>query len=299
MYDLPMQITDKIYRIKTNMPFSPPTPDVSMYVIKGDDKTAIIDTGVGDKASISAAKKLIGEVGGLDLIINTHEHFDHFAGNVKIKGFSNAKVAAHEYAASVIENPMSLNPKKRKNPYLEALSKLDPTKVDFELKGGETIDLGSIKLRVVHTPGHAPGHVCLYAEEEKILFSGDHVIGIGTPYVGKEGSKNGGMSDYINSLKNLLDLDLKLLLPAHGPISKKPHKKIKETIDHKLRREQEIIEALKSGEKTIEELIRVTYNLKDTIMLKGSILGYLTKLKQENKVIELEKNRKFKLVEEF
>lgn len=293
-----MQITENVYQIKTSMPFSP-TPDVSMYVVKGDDKTAIIDTGIGDKSSIKAAKKLIGELGGLDLIINTHEHFDHFAGNVKIKEFSDSNVAAHEFAASIIENPKSLAPKKRKNNYLDILSKLEPTKVDLELKGGEIIDLGSFKLRVIHTPGHAPGHVCLFAEEEKILFSGDHVIGFGTPYVGKEGSKNGGMIDYINSLKNLLELDLKLLLPAHGPISKKPHKKIKETMDHKLSREKEILDSLKSGEKTIEQLIMETYNLKDTIMLKGSILGYLNKLKQENKVIELEKNRRFKLVEKY
>ena len=299
-----MQITDNVYQIKTRMPFSP-TPDVSMYVIKGDDKTAIIDTGIGDKTSILAAKKIIGELGGLDLIINTHEHFDHFAGNVKIKEFANANlnanvsVAAHEFAASIIENPMILAPKKGKNTYLNFLSKLEPTKVDIGLKGGEIIDLGSIKLRVIHTPGHAPGHVCLYAEQEKILFSGDQVIGIGTPYVGKEGSKNGGMSDYIKSLKNLLDLDLKLLLPAHGPISKKPHKKIKETMDHKLVREKEILNALKSGEKTIEQLIKETYKLNETIMLKGSILGYLSKLKQENKVVEVEKNKRYRLVKEF
>ncbi len=295
---MPTQITDNIYQIKTRMPFSP-TPDVCMYVIKGDDKTAIIDTGIGDRTSILAAKKIIGELGGLDLIVNTHEHFDHFAGNVKLKEFTNASVAAHEFAASIIENPMILASKKGKNAYLNVLSKLEPTKVDIGLKGGEILDLGSIKLRVIHTPGHAPGHVCLYAEEEKILFSGDHVIGIGTPYVGREGSKNGGMSDYIKSLENLLDLDLKLLLPAHGPISKKPHQKIKETMEHKLRREKEILNALKSGEKTIEQLIKETYKLNETIMLKGSILGYLSKLKQEKKVIEVEKNRKFKLDEEF
>ena len=82
------------------------------------------------------------------------------------------------------------------------------------LHGGERIALGeSTHLAVIHTPGHASNHLCYLLEEEKTLFTGDHVMQASTVVINPP---DGDMAAYIASLRSLLDLDLDWLAPGHG-----------------------------------------------------------------------------------
>jgi glyoxylase-like metal-dependent hydrolase (beta-lactamase superfamily II) len=159
---------------------------------------------------------------------------------------------------------------------------------DITVSDGDTITIGNVSLKVIHTPGHSRGHICLYDEDRKILFSGDQVLGSGTPYVGKwpDGS-NGDMSDYINSLRKLKELDMNLILSSHGPVVTEPYKRIDETIERKLKREEAIIDCLrKSGTKDIFALAKEVYNCTsdDAYFYSSCVLAYLSKLRGEGKV---------------
>jgi glyoxylase-like metal-dependent hydrolase (beta-lactamase superfamily II) len=272
------------------MPF-PTTPYLNIYFVCGDE-LALIDTGIGDKTSVEAICQQLEGFGELGLIINTHEHIDHFGGNARLKEITNARIVAHKIAATIIENPeLSLNG--RLSAYQRSISDIMPSKVDVYVDDGEVIDLGSVKLRVIHTPGHSPGHISLYDDEGGILFSGDNVTDTATTYVGS--GSLGNMTDYINSLTRLLDLELRLILPAHGGIIKNPYEKIRESIDHKLSRKKEILALLGTGEKTVDELISAIYRVRYPYLLRGAMLGYLENLEQEEKIISIRRNYKYRI----
>ncbi len=312
------KIVEGIYRLKINLPFTW-TPDMNIYILVGDE-VALIDTGPGDPKSFRAISDSLGSLGlklsDVSRILNTHEHVEHFAGDEIIKKNSGAQVSAHKKAANVIQNfsdfvlqlfatvkEADIDPKMRAvaERYLAFQSSISSTKVEKQLSDGDLIDLGQFSLKTIHTPGHAPGHICFYDEERKILFSGDHVIGIGTPFVGygiidmivdrvasKMGVKNvehGNITHYINSLERLLPLDIKLILPAHGPIVTEPHKKIREDMDRKLLREQMILKTLEGGEETLESLTQKVYgSLQLDHLLKGSTLAYIDRLLELGKI---------------
>ncbi|MHA1209302.1 MAG: MBL fold metallo-hydrolase [Candidatus Freyarchaeota archaeon] len=312
------EIVEKIYQLKINLPFTW-TPEMNIYIIWGNELT-LIDSGPGDPKSfqsIADSLKVLGlELRDITNIINTHEHVEHFAGDGILKKASGATVSAHAKAANVIQNfsdyvseltktirEEELEPRMRAlaERYLSFQASISSSRVEKTLRDGDVLDLGSFKLSVIHTPGHAPGHICLYDEDRKILFSGDHVLGTGTPFVGygitdllvdrvakKRGIKtveHGNMTDYLNSLERLLSLDIKLILPGHGPIVTEPHRKIREDRDRKLLRERMILKALEEGEETLEGLTRKAYgDFQLDYLLRGSTLAYVDRLIEMGKI---------------
>ncbi len=265
------------------MPFSA-TPSMNVYLVKGDE-LALVDTGVGDRASVGVISKELESFGNLDMIINTHEHIDHIGGNARIKEITGARIAAHKKAAIMIGDPISMN----KN----GMPQIKHSKVDIHLEDDEIIDLGSVKLRVIHSPGHSPGHICLYYEEDKVLLGGDNILDTATTYVGS--GDFGNMTEYLESLKRLLKLDLSIILPAHGEIIRDPNAKIRESIDHKLTREREILEVLEAGEESLDDLIKKTYKVKYPHFIRGAMMGYLEKLEREGKITFKIENSKYRL----
>ncbi|MDY6959746.1 MAG: MBL fold metallo-hydrolase [Halobacteriota archaeon] len=278
-----MQVCSNIFQIPLKMPFSA-TPSMNVYLIKGDE-LALVDTGVGDRSSVGLISKEIESFGSLGMIINTHEHIDHIGGNARIKEITGASIAAHIKAAGLIGDPVTMN--KRGMPSIK------PSKVDIYLEDGEVIDLGSVKLRVIHSPGHSPGHICLYYEERKVLLGGDNILDTATTYVGS--GAFGNMTEYLESLNRLLKLDLDMILPAHGEVIREPNAKIRESIDHKLAREREILEVLGQGEESLDGLIMKVYKVKYPHLIRGAMLSYLEKLEREEKITFKIESNKYRL----
>jgi glyoxylase-like metal-dependent hydrolase (beta-lactamase superfamily II) len=109
---------------------------------------------------------------------------------------------------------------------------------------------------VLHTPGHESGHCCFYEGGDKVLFSGDNILGYGTAVIHPP---DGNMTDYLKSLERLLGLDIGLILPGHGPLIGKPEAKIREYIKHRLEREQQVLAALRAGRNTIGDITQMIY----------------------------------------
>jgi len=173
--------------------------DSNIYVIGNN----VIDSGTGFNFTrlmyfFSMMRKPMNSV---EWVINTHGHFDHVGGNGY---FLNAKVAIHELDAPIIEKA---DVEMAVADFFDG--KMHPRKVDMKFRDGQAVQ----GLKVIHTPGHTPGSVCLYDEKRKILFSGDTVFADG---VGRTDMPGGNEEQLKKSLQKLKGLDIKALLPGHG-----------------------------------------------------------------------------------
>jgi len=169
-------------------------------------KPVIIDTGTYPYVILNNLKENI-KPQELKYIILTHYHYDHTTATTVLKKETNAEVLIHELDAKFLD-----------------------FKPDRTLKDNETLDLGDIKLRVVHTPGHTPGSICLYEPKSKILFSGDTVFSFGG--VGRTDLTGGNTEKIVESIRRLTKLDVKTLYPGHGKITdKNVNKQIKNSLE--------------------------------------------------------------------
>jgi glyoxylase-like metal-dependent hydrolase (beta-lactamase superfamily II) len=155
---------------------------------------------------------------------------------------------------------------------------------DRELAHGERIAVGDSTLRAVHTPGHAANHVCLVLEEDRLLFSGDHVLNGSTTVVDPP---DGNMFDYIASLKVLAQEPVDFILPAHGHVLGSARQAIEKLMAHRLGREAKVAAALtKTGGGTLDDIVPVAYDDVNAGLFpiaKRSLLAHLEKLVTDGK----------------
>jgi len=154
--------------------------------------------------------------------------------------------------------------------------------VDAFLEDNQVIDVPGDpgwRLRCLHTPGHDPGHLCFLEENTQTLLGGDIVAQMGTIVIAPQ--IEGNMQHYLDSLNRLLDEEFRVILPAHGLPIGKAKEKIQATIDHRLAREQKLIDALNRGFRSMEDLIAQVYNDVDPSirpLAEQSLLAHLQKL---------------------
>jgi glyoxylase-like metal-dependent hydrolase (beta-lactamase superfamily II) len=140
-------------------------------------------------------------------------------------------------------------------------------------------------VQCLHTPGHTAGHLCYYVPEEKVLFSGDNVLGVGTAAISPP--PHGDMAQYVASLKKMKTVDADLLLPGHGPAVKEPPRKIQELIDHRQQREDQILSLLAGGRDDVHSLVKAIYPELDKRLLqmaRGQVLSHLHKLQSDGRL---------------
>jgi glyoxylase-like metal-dependent hydrolase (beta-lactamase superfamily II) len=139
----------------------------------------------------------------------------------------------------------------------------------------------------VHTPGHASNHLCYLLEEEKTLFTGDHVMQLSTVVINPP---DGDMAAYLASLRELLDEDLAWLAPGHGFLMAQPRRALQAIIDHRLRREAKVVDALRAlGPASAEALLpRVYDDVPQRMhgMAMRSLKAHLFKLRDEQRAAE-------------
>lgn len=134
---------------------------------------------------------------------------------------------------------------------------------DRTLRDGDRIEGGDWTLEAVHTPGHTSNHLCFALPEERVLFTGDHIMGWSTSVIVPP---DGDLSDYLNSLDKLLARDELRYWPAHGDSIDAPRDWVREFIDHRRQRIADILDGLSGGLETIPELVNAIYpDLPDTL----------------------------------
>jgi glyoxylase-like metal-dependent hydrolase (beta-lactamase superfamily II) len=155
---------------------------------------------------------------------------------------------------------------------------------DVTLADDAVVAVGNRRLRARYTPGHRFDHLCFLLEDAGALFAGDLIAGEGTVVIAPP---EGDLLDYMASLRRLLALDLRLILPAHGLAIGDPRAVLEYYLSHREARERQVLAALASGPSTVAEMVRVIYadvnpDLHPVAAL--SVLAHLQKLERERRV---------------
>ena len=195
--------------------------DCNMYVVIGTDKTALIDTGTGFEIKpylVNLEKVLDGR--HLDYVFITHRHYDHVGGlSVIIAKFAPTAVYAGRLDAQPLREGDSESTLGTKfGGHIPPMDVKDASE-------GDVFDLGGSRLRVIETPGHTVGSICLLDEVSGDLFSGDCFFVDG---VGRCDHPTASPDDMRKSLRKLRDIDFNGLYSGHGPVVKSDGKRFLE-----------------------------------------------------------------------
>lgn len=185
--------------------------DSNIYVVEGKNPT-IVDCGTGlhQEHVADEIKKIINPT-EIKQIVLTHEHYDHCGGARRLFELigKNAKIIAHVDASDKIE--------KGESDFARMLGGVMPKMpVDVKVKDGDKIKMGDEEFKVIHTPGHTPGSICLYGKENCSLFSGDTVFPYGS--FGRYDFPGGDAEQLKKSIERLSTLDIVNIYPGHETI---------------------------------------------------------------------------------
>lgn len=259
-------LTPKVHRVLGLNPGIFTGPGTNTYVIGLDGEAPLLlDTGAGVPAWADLLKSHLAEAKAPPLArcIMTHGHQDHIGGAADFKRL---------FPRS------SLHKKFWPERDHQARVELMP------LEDGARITGEGYALRALYTPGHAPDHLCFYLEEERALFTGDVVLGVGTTVIPLDG---GDLGQYLATLRRLLTLDVRRIYPGHGPVIEDAKAKIQQYLDHRLDRERQILAELSGGTKTILEMVRSIYREYPANLYPAaaqSVESHLIKLEREQRV---------------
>jgi glyoxylase-like metal-dependent hydrolase (beta-lactamase superfamily II) len=232
-------IAPGIHEIRLSIPWEEEV--VNCFLFSDGARVDLLDCGIQTDASVATVMAAIREVGGPDAklrrLVITHIHPDHFGAAGAIKEATGAELYMHrlevpmvhprylelEHLIAEVGQNLRLNGVPESDvSMLENASRamrefVRPGEPDVQLDGAETLELGGRRLRVEWTPGHSPGHVCLFDLDAKILFAGDQILpDISTNISLHPQSTPNPLGDFLDSLDRLLALGPTLVLPSHG-----------------------------------------------------------------------------------
>ena len=273
-----MEVIPGIHQLKVPIPNNP-IGFVNTYLVQGEGDWMLVDTGWNTPEAFNALESQIKELGigfeDITQIVVTHFHGDHYGLVGRLKQLSGAKIALHQVEREFIHSryldmdnlleqvAQWLHFNGVPNEELPELQKaslgvrkfVSPALPEIALYGGEKITTGSFGFEIIWTPGHSPGHICLYEPTKRILISGDHILPTITPNVSLHPqSGDNPLGDYLNSLSTLNQLEVDLVLPAHEHVFTGLKRRISELIKHHDERKAAIVEAIKEEKRTAYEI---------------------------------------------
>ena len=240
----------RVRRVVAGNPSPYTGPGTNTWILDGDPIAVVIDPGPDDEAHLAAIEKMLGAA-AVGVVLVTHSHPDHLPLAARL---------AERHRARVLRHP--------------------------ELKDGDLVQVGKVKLKALFTPGHASDHLCFLQEEDHAVFTGDLVLGRGSTMITHP---DGDMAAYFRSLERLLELRPTILFPGHWDPVKDPMAKLEEYRSHRLDRERQVLAALQQGPADPAELTQRVYGgeVSGEELLRAAemtLLAHLDKLVAEGRV---------------
>jgi glyoxylase-like metal-dependent hydrolase (beta-lactamase superfamily II) len=270
------ELLPDLYRVEIPLPGNP-LKALNSYVIKGRERFLLIDTGLNReeclRAMLSALKKLEVDLSRTDFFI-THLHSDH-SGLVDTLATDTSKVYFNKLEASF---PAFQGFEKSEKYWEELLAFYHSNGFpEGEIKKvreghpgyrysikrqinlvtteeGDEIEVGDYLFRCIETPGHSPGHTCLYEANKKVLVCGDHILFDITPNITCWRQMENSLKQYLANLEKVYTLDVDLVLPGHRSLGNDQRRRIMELQEHHRKRLNEALLALEGGGKTAWEV---------------------------------------------
>lgn len=222
----------------------------------------LIDAGTGETAHLEAVNEALAGA-QLQQVLVTHGHVDHASGAPALQQrFGVTRFCKLPWADRDEKWRVGWTP----------------------IRDGDLVPAGDTQLLAIHTPGHAPDHLCFWHEESRTVFCGDLAIKGTSVWI--PARLGGDLAAYLASLARILELNPERMLPAHGPVIDDPIRVLGEYIEHRLEREEQVIAALRAGDRTPEAIVaRVYRGMKASLvpLAQESVTAHLLKLKQEGR----------------
>ncbi len=277
-----MQVSDRVYGVHISEERRGPGamhPGGTNIYFVGDpgESMVVIDTGEHYRAWSRRIQEFHAELGSpaIDAVLVTHGHSDHVGGVDRLQEYFSGFPG--EQGGSC---PVRCHPRLR-----ERLTRiLGDGSIVSSLRSREVVRTGGgAGLRALFTPGHEDDHVCFYLPGDRVMFTGDTILGASTTTVRD-------LAEYMASLALLETYRPETICPGHGPVVREATPRIRSYISHRERRERQMLEAVGHGHNTVAAIMDYIYprNLRRELRdpAARNVLTHLTKLAGEGKLTE-------------
>ncbi|HEX6350902.1 MAG TPA: MBL fold metallo-hydrolase [Candidatus Dormibacteraeota bacterium] len=258
------EVAAGVHRLSLPIPFEEGA--VNVYLFREGDSLDLLDCGMNTPESLGLLRDAIERVGGRPRrLVITHIHPDHYGAAGPLVEEWGMELLMHRLEVPLVHpryleletlveevgRHLSLHgvPEREAEELKNASRSLRdfvmPAEVDLQLDGAETLELGGRRLLVDWTPGHSPGHICLFDVEERLLFSGDQLLAEISPNIALHPqSTPNPLDDYTAALRRLSAHEPRMVFPAHGRPFGDPDEVVEGLIAHHERRKDRMVELI-------------------------------------------------------